>query len=65
MVFEPLLCQKKVAVLPCVWNAASWRTVTGLAVLARTQYGERISSPLALSRPFWLSGWPGEVIWVP
>ena len=30
---------RNVAVLPWVWKAASCRTVTGLVVLARTQYG--------------------------
>src|SRR6478752_9412110 len=49
----PLLCQKNVAVLPCVWNAANCRTATGWLESARSQYGLSTSSPLACTSPCW------------
>ena len=57
---EALVCQKNVAVLPWVWNAASCRTVTGWVVLARSQYGLRTSSPLALHQPLLVQRLPGR-----
>ncbi len=53
------------AVLPCVWNAPSWRTTTGLAVSARFQYFEWTSSPIFSRRPpLWIS-WPALAMTVP
>ena len=48
----PRACQRIVAVLPCVWNASSWRTVIGFVASTRLQYGDSTSSPTVSTRPW-------------
>src|SRR5436309_16123525 len=45
----------------CVWYAATSRTVTGLELSDRTQYGDSTSSPTASRRPPLVRSCPGLV----
>src|SRR3954466_14213750 len=61
----PLGYQRTVCPSLLVWNAASWRTLTGRSGLARIQKGETTSSPTASIFPPLVRDWPGfwSTVW--
>src|SRR5437588_8587572 len=61
----PLLNQYSVAVWFWLWYASICVTDTGFVVLATSQYGDRTSSPTAVTRPSWFSTWFGPTMTVP
>src|SRR5919204_4536925 len=61
----PLLNQYSVAALFWLWYASIWVTDTGFVVSATSQYGDRTSSPTAVTRPSWFRTWFGPTTTVP